>query len=102
MEKERQISRKDLFPLIHYEYGEAYYGSCGKLRYRIAREPLENVHFTPPDKRGEACLRAVVWQGPFGYAATAEEGKTSRDFPFSEEGMQQAVEWLNHCLIAML
>lgn len=98
MSTETKINREELFPFIHYEYGEAYYGSCGQLRYRIAREPLENVHFTPPDKRGEATLRAVVWQGPFGYAATAADRKTVRDFPFSEEGMQQAVEWLNDCL----
>lgn len=89
------IRRGDLFPFVHYEYGEAYYGSCGGMRYRIAREPLENVHFTPPDRRGEASLRAVVWPGPYGYSATEEEKKTVRDFPFSEEGMIAAAAWLN-------
>ena len=97
-----KITREELFPFVHYEYGEAYYGSCGQLRYRIAREPLENVHFTPPDKRGEASLRAVAWRGPMGYSAADESQKMIRDFPFSEEGLQQAAEWLNQCLDAAL
>lgn len=95
MNKESKITREELFPFVHYEYGEAYYGSCGELRYRIGREPLANVHFTPADKRGEATLRAVSWRGPLGYAATPQDRKTVRDFPFSEEGLQQAADWLN-------
>ena len=92
---QRHISREELFPFVHYEYGEAYYGSCGSLRYRIAREPLQNVHYTPPEKRGEAGLRAVAWRGPYGYAATDDSLKTIRDFPFTEEGMQEAADWLD-------
>lgn len=93
--KDTYIRREDLFPFVHYEYGEAYYGSWKDLRFRIAREPLENVHFTPPEKRGEASLRVVLWPGPLGYAAAAEEDKKVQDFPFSEEGMQQAAAWLD-------
>lgn len=89
------VSVEELFPFVHYEYGEAYYGSRGRWRFRIAREPLKNVHFTPPDKRGEASLRAVAWPGPYSYAATEDTLKTVRDFPFTEEGMQQAADWLN-------
>ena len=93
------ITREELFPFVHYEYGEAYYGSCGSLRYRIAREPLQNVHYTPPGKRGEASLRAVFWHGPYGYAATDDSLKTVRDFPFSEEGLREAAEWLNEQVV---
>ena len=46
------VIAKDLFSIVHYEYGEAYYGSYEMMCYRVAREPLENVHFTPPEKRG--------------------------------------------------
>ncbi len=90
-----RIRREELFPFVHYEYGEAYYGSCRGMRYRIAREPLQNVHYTPPDKRGEASLRAVCWPEPYGYAAADEAVKTAKDFPFTEEGLQQAAEWLD-------
>lgn len=46
------VIAKDLFSIVHYEYGEAYYGSYEMMCYRVAREPLENVHFTPPEKAG--------------------------------------------------
>ncbi len=95
MEADRKISRDDLFPFVHYEYGEAYYGSSGDMRFRVAREPLKNVHFTPPDKRGEASLRVTIWRGPLGFAAVEEGQKTDKLFPFSEEGMQQAADWLD-------
>ena len=95
MSDERRIAREDLFPFVHYEYGEAYFGSCGKMRFRIARQPLQNVHYTPPEKRGEASLLVTIWQGPFGYAATEDGQKTDKTFPFSEEGMQQAADWLD-------
>ena len=95
MSNERKIAREDLFPFVHYEYGEAYFGSCGKMRFRIARQPLQNVHYTPPEKRGEASLLVTIWQGPFGYAATEDGQKTDKTFPFSEEGMQQAADWLD-------
>lgn len=95
MDTDRKIAREDLFPFVHYEYGEAYFGSSGKMRFRIAREPLKNVHFTPPDKRGDASLLVTTWKGPFGYAATEEEQRTEKLFPFSEEGMQQAADWLD-------
>ncbi len=89
------IQEKDLFSLTHYEYGEAYYGSYQGMRFRVAREPLENVHFTPADKRGEATLRVVIWPEPDGYAAVPEEKKTVRDFPVTEEGLREAVAYLN-------
>lgn len=86
--------RDVLFPFVHYEYGEAYFGSLGGLRFRIAREPLENVHFAPAEKKADAVLRATVWPEPLGYAATPREQRTEKDFPFTEEGLQQAAEWI--------
>ncbi len=32
---------------------------------------------------------------PYCYEATADEKKTKAVFPFSEEGRQQALEWIN-------
>ena len=89
------VTRQELFPFVHYEYGEAYFGSSGVLRYRIAREPLESVHYTPPEKRGEASLRVDLWPGPYSYAATSGDRVTTQRFPFSEEGLQQAADWLD-------
>ena len=73
------LEEKDLFSLTHYEYGEAYFGSFQGMRFRVARQPLENVHYTPPDKRGEATLHVTVWPEPDSYQAVPEEKKTERD-----------------------
>lgn len=89
------ISIKDLFSLTHYEYGEAYYGSYQGMRFRLAREPLENVHYTPAEKRGEATLRVIVWPEPEGYRSAPEQSKAVADFLVTEEGLQQAADYLN-------
>lgn len=88
------IQYDDILNFTHYEYGEPFPGSYKGMRYRIARNPLENVHFVPVDKRGEATLQVAVWPEPFAYDTTKEE-KTIRDFPFTEEGRIEAVDWLN-------
>ena len=40
-------------------------------------------------------IRSTVWPGPFNFAVTEDEKKTSRDFAFSQEGLKEAVAWLN-------
>ena len=35
------------------------------------------------------------WPEPYGFDATKEELKTSRDFSFDEEGIQAGIDWLN-------
>ena len=89
------IPRSDFFPLTHYLYGEAYYGSCDGMRYRLAREPLEHVFYVPEKDRSPAVLRAVVWPEPTAYAHTPKEQMEYQDFDFSEEGLTQAVSWFN-------
>jgi len=40
-------------------------------------------------------IRSTVWPGPFNFSATEDEKKTSSDFAFSQEGLKEAVAWLN-------
>lgn len=40
-------------------------------------------------------LRAAVWPGPYCFEKTPEEKKRSELFPFTEEGLSLAVEWMN-------
>ncbi len=90
-----KIESKDIYSLNHYEYGVPYTGSRGIMRFWIARNPLERV-FGKKDK-GEAQLEVRLWKGPYSIEATKEE-ITSRLFPYSEEGKEEAVEWLNEQL----
>lgn len=45
-------------------------------------------------KKGES-LEAVVWPEPFNFETTEEEKKHGKEFPFHEEGLWEAVAWLN-------
>ena len=89
------IEKNIFFNFNHYEYGEAFFGSYKGMRYRLAREPLANVHFTPVDKRDPATMMATVWPEPYSYGATDESLKTSANFDASEEGYEKAIEWIN-------
>lgn len=40
-------------------------------------------------------LQAAVWPGPYIFSLTEEEKKTFHDFAFSQEGLKDAVAWLN-------
>ena len=85
------ILERELFPLGHYEYGEAFFGSYRGMRYRIAREPLENVHFTPADKRDPAVIRVTVWPEPYSYDATPDDEKVVKDFDYVQTNPQDDV-----------
>ena len=89
------IELSTFFNLMHYEYGEAFFGSYKGMRYRLAREPLENVKFVPIDKRGPATLMATVWPEPYSYGMTDKKLMTSENFEISEEGFEAAVKWIN-------
>lgn len=67
---------------------------------------LKKSRFTGSDKQmcfalekrsveEETQLAAIIWKGPLCYDKTPEEAKTVRLFPFSEEGLSRAVDWMN-------
>lgn len=90
-----EIRAEELYGFEHYIYGEAYYGSCGKMRFRVAREPLVNVVYESREKQLDAVFKAEVWFTPFSYEKTPEGDKTAKEFPFSQEGLMETVAWLN-------
>ena len=62
-------------------------GSDGNLRYILERQNHE--------EEGER-LAAVFWIGEKCFDATSEEDKTTKTFPFDEEGLKEAQRWLNN------
>ena len=36
-----------------------------------------------------------IWPGPYNFASTEDNLKTSATFPFTPDGKQQAVDWMN-------
>ena len=78
------IQRKDILS-IPYMKKAAFTGSYQGMRYRLKKESVAE----------EEVLQAVIWEAPYAYDVTPEEQKESRNFPFSEDGICQAIEWLN-------
>lgn len=78
-----EVTRQTLFALTFYEKMK-FNGSKGKMNYRIEKTNGEK----------EACLRLTIWEGPERYDVSEAEKKI-REYPFSEEGMNEIVEFLN-------
>lgn len=84
------IERMDLFHLPFYKK-EAFTGSDRGLRFWIGKTEIEKEN---PEETPETVLRVILWPEPFALAHTAEDKKVQKDFPFSEEGLDSAYEWV--------
>lgn len=74
------ITNDDILNMNFYKK-EKFTGSYLGMRYLIKKE--------------DDTFHAVIWPGPYNYETTPEEKKTAADFPFTAEGKQQVVDWLN-------
>lgn len=90
-----KIENKDSYGITWYEHGQPYFGSHRGMRFRLARNPMDDCFLTPPDKKSEAVFEAIVWPEPYCFEATPDEQKTTETFPFDMEGKEQMVAWLN-------
>ncbi len=79
------IERKDVMP-VNFLKKEKFTGSYRGMRYRMEKAAKGEE---------ETVLLVTVWPEPYGYDATPEEEKIHREFPFSEEGIRNGVDWLN-------
>lgn len=89
------IENKDSYGITWYEHGKPYFGSHRGMRFRLARNPMEDCFLTPPDKKGEAVFEAIIWPEPYCFEATPDALKTTATFPFDVEGKEKMVAWLN-------
>ena len=70
---------------LPYVNRNAYSGSFRGMRYRLKKKAAEEG----------TSLEAVIYPEPFSFEVTAEEEKTYREFPFTQEGFDEAVAWQN-------
>ena len=87
------IERSDFYKFTYFDYGEADYGSYKGLRYRLGAEPLVRLFGKKPEEKEGTKLRAYAWREPSNFATAAD--KEFADFDYSEEGVNDAVAWLN-------
>ncbi len=78
------IERRDILSMEFLKKSE-FTGCHQGMRYR-----LEGV----PADEGRR-LRATVWPEPFNFFKTPEEEKESAEFSFDEDGVTDAVAWMN-------
>lgn len=78
------IDKKNFHPL-NYIKKEEYSGSMDGMRYMLKR-----VKEDDEDK-----IRVIIWPEPYGIQKTPEEEKQSIVVALSEEGVDQAADWIN-------
>ena len=76
---------KEKFHILNYVKREEYTGSMDGMRYMLKKKATEE----------QTLLEVIIWPEPFGYAKTPEEKKQRTDFAFTEEGLAEAVDWMN-------
>ena len=71
-------------------------GSYQGMRYLLQKaERTKEQGSQEQEDKTETVLEAVIWPEPFHYEKTEEEKKHKKDFPFHEDGLWEAVGWLN-------
>ena len=60
---------------------ESYSGSYRGMRYTL--------------KKGDEGILVYVYSEPWSFETTPEDEQLTKEFPFSDDGVKEAVEWLN-------
>ena len=81
--------RRDDILSIEYLKKTEFTGCHQGMRYR-----LEGA----AGAEGEKLLRCTVWPEPFAFFKTPEEKRETAEFPFGEDGVAEAICWMNGML----
>lgn len=84
------ITKDDILSLAYLKKTE-YTGSHQGMRYR-----MEGITSGEEKK-----LLVTVWPEPFNFAKTQEELKKRNEFDFSDDGIADAIAWMNDSLFDM-
>lgn len=79
------ITTEDVLNMNFYKK-EKFTGSYKGMRYLLKKDK---------DDAENDIFRCYIWPGPYSFDATPEEEKLMSIYPFSAEGKQQAVDWMN-------
>lgn len=82
------IDPKTILPFHYYTYCKPFTGSLGGKRYRIIRQKEEQDRFS-----------VWVWPEPYAFEHTDPSEMITADFPFSPEGYEQVIAFLNEHLV---
>lgn len=85
------INPEDVLSLEFLKKADCYTGCREGLRYRLRKMQKEDG----------TVLQAAAWPEPFNFFKTPEEEKSYQEFAFSEDGIADAVRWLNQKLFEL-
>lgn len=98
------ITSDDILNMNFYKK-EKFTGSYQGMRYLIKKDtaPAEPSGSAPSDAQASAgdapamsdVFHVTIWPGPYNFVSTDDSLKTSATFPFTPEGKEQVVAWLN-------
>ena len=78
------LSRED-FLSLNFVKKEDFTGSHQGMRFMLHQAEADD----------EKKLQVYLWGEPFGFEATPDEQNISRLFAFSEDGLAEAIDWMN-------
>lgn len=80
------IERRRLLSLGYYKKAPSFTGSDKNKCYKIEKVSEEGA---------EDLFMATIWPGPYSSENTPDEKKLSQTAPFTEDGLQELVDWMN-------
>jgi len=71
--------------------------SLGYLKKAIFRGSYRGMRFQmqKASREEETILLVYAWPEPFTFDKTDDELKVSQEFPFTNDGLEQSIDWLN-------
>lgn len=85
--KAKTLRREQILSLEYYNYKGIFTGSIMAMHYRIEKEKKEEEE--------QAVFLVHIWQGPYNFEVTSKEEMRKKEFPFTDEGAEEAVNWIN-------
>lgn len=71
-------------------------GSYQGMRYQLQKSDRVVREATGEEEaETEPVILAIIWPEPFNFEVTPDDKKHSREFPFTQDGIWEAVDWLN-------
>lgn len=80
---------------LAYIKKERYTGSYEGMRYMLEKKDFPEPEEGSNEEKKPSCILACVWPEPFSYEKTDEEKKTFAEFPLSEDGVTEALNWIS-------
>ncbi len=92
------VKIEDILPMGFLNMSD-FSGSCGGLRYRLEKKTESSESDSGETVKTDKLL-CTIWPGPFNFITTADELKESATFSFDEDGVCDAVSWMNDKIAA--